>query len=53
MKLRLLCPLTIACSLAGLVSVVCAAEVPGRPNFLVMIADDLTWHDLGYEGATK
>ena len=24
-----------------------------RPNFLIMIADDLTWSDLGYEGNTE
>ncbi len=42
--------LSIACSVGALVSVVCAAEVPDRPNFLIVVADDLTWRDLGYEG---
>ncbi|MEM1062801.1 MAG: sulfatase-like hydrolase/transferase [Planctomycetota bacterium] len=28
----------------------CAAS---RPNFLVIVADDLTWSDLGYEGNTQ
>ncbi len=28
----------------------CATEAAERPNFLLMIADDLTWSDLGYEG---
>ena len=27
-----------------------AAHADARPNFLLMIADDLTWSDLGYEG---
>src|SRR5207302_7776902 len=28
-----------------------AAEQKGRPNILVLIADDLGWHDVGYHGS--
>src|SRR5690606_23570368 len=34
----------------GAVPLAFAAEPVGRPNFLLIVADDLTWSDLGYEG---
>lgn len=41
--------------MAGMISgllcaAACAAQADARPNFLLMVADDLTWSDLGYEG---
>ena len=50
MKPTLVYYLVIACSLAGLFSGICTADNSQQPNFLVIIADDLTWRDLGYEG---
>lgn len=37
---------TVVCVLTCLVS----AEDSARPNFMIIIADDLCWRDLGYEG---
>jgi N-sulfoglucosamine sulfohydrolase len=43
--------LSIALMVAGLSCLAPrAAHAADRPNFLLMIADDMTWSDLGYEG---
>jgi hypothetical protein len=36
--------------LCVLLSGLAEAAPEGRPNFLIIIADDLCWRDLGYEG---
>jgi uncharacterized sulfatase len=42
----LLC--VVCCIVSGLPMTPAVAD--GRPNFLVIVADDLCWRDLGYEG---
>lgn len=39
--------------LSVLISVLCSSSRAGeaKPNFLIIIADDLCWRDLGYEGS--
>lgn len=37
-------------ALGILLSALAGAAPEGRPNFLIIIADDLCWRDLGYEG---
>jgi len=37
----------LACSSVSYTSLSCASD---RPNFLIVVADDLCWRDLGYQG---
>ena len=46
MNTRLLSSLMSALFLAGFT----ASAAPAKPNFLLIIADDLNWRDLGFTG---
>jgi arylsulfatase A-like enzyme len=46
MKLKSILLSVVLCALCG-----SSDAAPPRPNFMIVIADDLCWRDLGYEGS--
>jgi uncharacterized sulfatase len=40
----------VALALVGSLTLNLAAAAPAKPNFLIIVADDLCWRDLGYQG---